>query len=211
MSQEQPSKTALIDAIVRLLEFGTFTLEDFKALGGSDDDLKAAFASRKLRRKVALLLHGDPAADEAPLPEGPYNVFTDYSVKLPDRIRVGCYDYVNPGFESCTIVSGGYGSAKRAIWLVELKKLMSLEDAKRSVESQGERPVTLEPFLDLGAAFPDVQRKRRLVELGTDVVVNGTPYFAGLFGSAKQRILQLHRLSDEVGPGTRIPVIRKAA
>jgi hypothetical protein len=208
MSKGRGSSETL-SASMKLFEVFGCLYDEVIRQGGHERDIFRLCGDQKRLKDVVHCLLGKPSVVETgEASDGPFPVSVDYDLSLRERIAGGCYDWTNSGFEHSTFVPAGRGKAMHSLGFVQFSDYVGAERAVMAIESAGDRPASPEDLLAFGATHPDIQRSCRVVAVGMAVDVNGERFFPGLWGSAKSRILQLHRTSEDWAPKTRFLAIK---
>jgi hypothetical protein len=101
-----------------------------------------------------------------PTETGPqFSAIVNYDQSLADDIAAGKYDKVLSNIEN--FPTEGSGQTSVNFTLVHFNCWISTTSAAASIDSQGLRQATLQELLAFGAKYPDEQRGRCIVELGT--------------------------------------------
>jgi len=108
------------------------------------------------------------------LPPLERHITVDYSLSLEQMIALGRYGWKNEHITTELFPLKGEGKKEIAVELVKYKKGGNLSDKVLAyLDSKGLRPATIEELLAFGAAFPELQKKFRIVALGSVDVVRG--------------------------------------
>ena len=125
-----------------------------------------------------------------------YKITVDYSKTLKRMIDEGKYDYVSSDIPKHFTVQGE-GRKEYTAKLHKISKYMSTKEVIEDMQKEGLRPAKVEELLAFGAQYPDEQRDKFFVGLGSVVVVDGREFVSYLNGAPDYRYLDLSYADDE--------------
>jgi hypothetical protein len=94
-----------------------------------------------------------------------FSATVDYDQSLVASIAAGKYNKISPSIEGFPAEAGGQVNV--VFKLVRFNFRISTMSAIAGIDSQGLRPATLKELLAFGAKYPEEQRIRPIIELGT--------------------------------------------
>lgn len=130
-------------------------------------------------------------------------ITVDYGMTLEQMVEVGHYDWANPEIDwanpditaSCFPITGE-GKKELVAEVIHFNRDISSEDAVTELGGMALRPGTIEELLAFGAAFPEMQRKFPIVELGSSCEIGGKRSVAYLDRYDSERSLSLDWWDD---------------
>jgi hypothetical protein len=118
-------------------------------------------------------------------------IAVDYGTSLPDMIKAGRYDWVNPNITPEKFPVEWTGTKAFHTKLFAFGRDISSDDAVAGMRSEGFTPASHVHGLAFGAAFPEEQRKYPIACLGSSAQVRGALHVVYLYRHVDERSLSL--------------------
>jgi len=168
----------------------------------------ASTLSEVERNSLKGLLDGFNKEPQVPYPS--YTITINYDKTIGQLIKVGKFGWKNDDITSKNFPSVEKGLVGVAIYLFNFDRDISSEDVIAEMNKQGCRPATLKELMELGAQYPDLQRKNWIVALGsTWRDSDGGVLVPCLSGSEGVRNLRLNWWGGGWDSGWRFAAVRK--
>jgi hypothetical protein len=113
----------------------------------------------------------------ATLLNGPYPLQVDYSRSVESSLRAGRYAWVSDRITSANFPSGETGRETVTAVLVPFSPQASLEYVFHREAETGLRPATLKELLAFGEAYPEVQKSKPVIALGSSANLTETVFY----------------------------------
>ncbi len=136
-------------------------MKEVQKLGGGDEHV------RKLAMPDGESLLAELAQKLVGVVRRTFKVMVDYGKNLQEMIADGAYDYANPDITADHFPVKGEGKQEREVTLFHFNRSINSDNAIEEMAAAGYRPATIEEFLALGKAQPDLQRQFPIVALGS--------------------------------------------
>ncbi len=137
-----------------------------------------------------------------------FNFVVNYVITLPDMIKAGAYDWVNPHITEVNFPITGTGEVEVSAKLFHFKKIILSDDAVVEMDRLGFRPATIHELLAFRETNPDVQREFTIVALGSSCQIAGIRRVSYLVGDDYSG-LDLSWWSDDWDSNCRFLGVRK--
>lgn len=134
-----------------------------RALGGTDEDLRRIITESALAKQIAELIMADSLGVSKT-----YQVIVDYSKSMAKMISLGNYDWASEGLtQGFFPIKKGTGSHKVKLVLVHFDKSSSTNDILAYLDAMALTPASIEHLLAFGEQYPEIQKKFRIIALGS--------------------------------------------
>jgi hypothetical protein len=115
----------------------------------------------------------------------------DYTLSLEKMISACCYDWVRGDIASRWYPVLGKGKKSLRVEIKQLNCDMSPESAIKETSKKGARPASIAELLSFGLVFPEIQRRFKVVALGSFLEIQGSYNIPYLGMGSRGRILDL--------------------
>ncbi len=127
-----------------------------------------------------------------------YPVDVNYTLTVEAMVALGKYELANPDVARLFSVRPTY-HPHQELRLFGFSRSIKADTATEQFEGRGFRMGTFEELLAFGASYPDIQRTRRIIALGS---ISHNGLIVGLSGSSDIRHLFLSEVDGWWPPGT---------